>query len=673
MSLSKREQVIRIFRSQRLVVAILLSVLTFLIYAPVRNHAFVGLDDNRYVTENIWIQQGLNLESLSWAMTSFKEGVWNPVTWISFMLDYRVFGLDPAGCHFTNLILHLVSVILLFIMLHQLTGAFWRSAVVAALFASHPLNVESVAWITERKNVLSTLFGLLTMNAYLGYVRRPSWKRYLLVTIFLSLGLMAKQMLVTLPCLLLLLDYWPLARLGETWEEFRKHVPRLILEKLPLMIPVVGASVLTVIAAQSIDGISSLPVGSRLANAILSYALYLKKMVWPIDLAVFYPYRGGSLGLGSVGLAALILIAISWGVWRLRKSGYLVVGWLWYLGTLFPVSGVIQVGGQAMADRHAYVPLIGVFIMLVWGAEEVAHHLQLGKRWQLGAGVCAVTILAVLTQFYLSYWENTRTLFEHTLNVTSHNYIAHNALGLELKQQGDSVAAMAHFQQALEIDPQYAKAYNNLGMVLAEQGQLVKAINHFSEALRLNPRLLDAHNNLGMVYSSQGKFPDAIRHFSAVLNIDPNYVRAHANMGLLMAAQNNFYEAIVWYQRALDISPRLFGTHNNLGLALMETGQLDQAAIHFDRAITLNPNSAIVYINSALVKMRTGQMDDAEKNLTKAIEIKPDISEAYYYLGNIKTHQGEVQAARDYYQKVLDYDPDNLEAHKRLSALHTEE
>ena len=663
---------IKALKNQKVIAAALLIGVTLLVYAPIRNHEFIGFDDDLYVTENFWIQQGLDSDTVIWAMTSFKEGVWNPLTWLSFMLDYQLFGLDPAGFYLTNVVLHLASAVILFLVLHQLTGSLWRSVLVAALFALHPLNVESVAWVTERKNVLSTLFGLLSVGAYLGYVRKPGWPRYLGIMGLLVLGLMAKQMLVTLPCVLLLLDYWPLGRLGKTGKEFQERLPRLVLEKLPLMIPVAVASLLTLAAARSVGGISSLESvswGSRLSNAVLSYALYLKKMVLSNDLAIFYPRPDTLPGFGSMALAALVLAGISWGVWWRRESGYPVVGWLWYLGTLFPVIGLIQVGGQAMADRHTYVPLIGVFIMLVWGSGELADHLRLGKIWRLSTGLCVVGSLAVLTQIHLSYWQNSRVLFEHALEVTSRNHIAHIGLGLALKQQGDLDTAMTHFQEALQIDPGYSRAHNNAGMILAEQGQLVEASEYFSEALRLNPSLLAAQNNLGMVYRIQGRYPEAIRHFSKVLEMDSSYVRAYANMGLVKEAQNDFEEAITWHQRALRISPRRFATQNNLGLALMETGQLDQAAIHFAQAIDINPDNAIPYTNLGRVKIRTGQLDEAAQVLRTAIEVQADFSEAYYYLGRVQTNQGQIQAAIDSYQKVLEYEPDHPQAFKELGGL----
>ena len=353
------------------VVVLLLVVVVLIAYGTVWHFDFVNIDDDFYVTENAQIQQGLSLDSVLWAMTTIEEANWHPLTWLSHMMDVQLFGLNPGGHHLTNLLLHIANVLLLFGVLQQMTGAVWLSALVAALFALHPLNVESVAWVAQRKTVLSTMFWLLTVLAYVRYVKKPNWGRYLGMMGIFVLGLMAKPMLVTLPCVLLLLDYWPLKRLGKDSKEFWERLPRLAAEKLPLLIPVAAISVVTLEAQSQAGAISTwewLPLGTRVANAVAAYGLYLKKMLWPMDLAVFYPHPGNSLEVWPVALAALLLVILSLGVWwQGRRSRYLVVGWFWYLGTLLPVSGLIQVGGQAMADRYAYVPLMGLFIILVWG------------------------------------------------------------------------------------------------------------------------------------------------------------------------------------------------------------------------------------------------------------------------------------------------------------------
>jgi tetratricopeptide (TPR) repeat protein len=660
---------IGVFRNQKAAGAVLLIAVTLLVYAPIRNHEFLGLDDHQYVTENISIQQGLSLDSLSWAMTAFKEGVWNPLTWLSFMLDYQLFGLDPAGYYLTNLFLHLASVVLLFVVLHQLTGALWRSVLVAALFALHPLNVESVAWVTERKNVLSTLFGFLTMGAYVGYVRKPGWKRYFLMMGFLSLGLMAKQMLVTLPCVLLLLDYWPLGRLGETGKEFRERLPGLVLEKLPLMIPVVVASVLTLVAAQSVGGVSTLesvPLGSRVSNAILSYVLYLKKMVLPTDLAVFYPHPGALLGMGSLVLATLILVGISWGVWWRRESGYLVVGWMWYLGTLFPVSGLVQVGGQAMADRHTYVPLIGVFIMLVWGSAQLADHLLLGKLWRLGTGLCVVTTLAVLTQIHLSYWRNTTTLFERTLQVTSDNYLAYNVLGTELTVEKEFEDAVELFQEALQINPEFSLAHHNLAMALQELGRVDEAIVHFQEALEIDPEYSQAHHNLGVALMGQGKVDEAIEHYQESLKIDPQFSKAHHNLGVALVEQGKVDEAIEHYQEVLKIDPGFAQTHHNLGVALVEQGRVDEAIEHYQEVLKIDPGFAQTHHNLGVALVEKGRVDEAIEHLEESLRIRPQDAQVHYNLGVALVEQGRVEAAIEHFAEALEIDPQLVDARRNL-------
>ena len=387
-------------RSQKGLAIFLLITVVVLVYAPVKDYPFINYDDNLYVTEVSQVQQGLGWDSVMWAMTTMEAAFWHPLTWLSHIADYQLFGLNPAGHHLTNLLFHLANVVPLFWVLHRMTGALWPSAMVAALFALHPLNVESVAWVAERKNVLSTLFWLLTLLAYVGYVKKPGWQRYLGMMGIFVLGLMAKPMLVTLPCVLLLLDYWPLERLGKTSKEFWERLPKLAAEKLPLFIPVVAVSVVAIEAQSQAGALSAwegLPLGTRVANAVLAYGLYLKKMVWPMDLAVFYPHPGSSLEAGPVALAALLLVGLSLGLWwQGRKSPYLVVGWLWYLGTLIPVSGLIQVGGHAMADRYAYVPLMGLFIILVWGTADLAQTLHLSKVWLLGAGLCVVIVKQTL-------------------------------------------------------------------------------------------------------------------------------------------------------------------------------------------------------------------------------------------------------------------------------------
>ena len=490
--------------SHKVVVTILLIAITLLVYAPIRHHQFLQYDDDGYVTDDLRVRQGLTWENVIWSMTAFEEVLWKPVTLWSHMLDSQLFGLNPKGHLLMNLLFHALNTILLLGVLQLMTGAFWPSVAVAALFALHPLNVESVAWVAERKNVLSTLFWLLTMWAYVRYTKKSNWQRYMAVMVALTLGLMAKPMLVTLPCALLLMDYWPLGRFGKSWHQFKARWVSLVTEKVPLFVLAAAVSIITlygsVTRGRGMPGLEEISLGARVNIAVVSYGLYLKKMLWPVDLAVIYPHWESGVSTGKLVLAALVLASVSFWVWRRRwESEYLVVGWLWYLGTLFPVSGVLASGFQAMADRYTYVPLIGVFMMLAWGAAETVESRPSMGKWLAGASVCVLTTLALLTRLQLSYWQNTATLFEHTLQVTSNNYTAHGALGSDLIRRGEFQDAVEHSKEAIRINPNYFLAHTNLGVALAEQGKLDEAEKSYSEALRLKPDLAAAHNNMGFI------------------------------------------------------------------------------------------------------------------------------------------------------------------------------
>jgi len=577
------------------VVVLLLAGLVLMAYSGVWNYPFIHLDDDIYVTSNPGVQRGLSWNNFKWALTTLTTASnWHPVTWISHMLDYQLYGLKPGGHHLTNLIVHLANVLLLFAVLQQMTGAVWRSALVAALFGLHPLNVESVAWVAERKNVLSTSFWLLTLWAYLGYVRKPGWKRYLGMTGLLVLGLMTKQMLVTLPCVLLLLDYWPLGRLGEDWREFRERLPWLLVEKLPLFIPVGVASFLTILAARAggsaIATFEVLPLTARLENALVAYALYLKKIVWPTELAVFYPHPGTSLGLGPVVLAMLVLLTISLGVyWTIQRFPYLGMGWLWYLGTLFPVSGFVQAGGQSMADRFAYVPLIGLFIALVWGSTEWLDRSQVGKKWRIAASAFLLTALLMNTRLQLGYWQDSTILFGHSIRVTEDNFLAHHGLGTALLEDGRLDEALAHFSVALHIKPSDPHGSYNMGVALKRKGNSQGATWYFSKALDLNPNLAVAHNQLGIMLMTQDRLEEAVEHFVEAVENDSQLVTAHNNLGAALMEQGRVEEAIERYRLALRLAPQNARIHDNLGMALVQTGAVDQASRHFSEAIKIDP------------------------------------------------------------------------------------
>jgi tetratricopeptide (TPR) repeat protein len=562
-------------KKKTLIIGTGLALCTLAVYWQVRDHEFLDYDDSRYITKNIMVQRGLDAEGLTWAFTSGYATNWHPLTWVSHMLDCELFGLDPTGHHMVNVAFHVANTILLFLILKRMTGAIWRSAFVAAVFALHPLYVESVAWASERKDLLSTLFWMLTMGAYALYTQQPTLRRYLLVFLFLALGLMAKPMLVTLPFVLLLLDYWPLQRLqlgrssriNKSTSENRRFL-LLLREKAPLIGLTVASSIVTFIVQRSGGAMGSLetvPLGDRVANAIVSYTSYIRKSLWPSDLAVFYPHQGKTLELWQVAGAAILLLGISGIViWKIRRFRYLAVGWFWFLGTLVPVLGIVQVGIQGMADRYMYVPLIGLSIIVAWGFTDLLSkwHYQKG-----GLAFAATTVLLALTgatSSQISYWHDGIRLFEHAIRVTTNNYVAETNLGVALQVHGRTDEALEHYLESLRINPSYEFSHYNLGLILAGQGKTDEAITHFSEAVRLNSRVPEAHNNLGVLLAKKGKNSEAIEQFAEALQLNPAFVDARSNLGLLLMTLGKTDEAITQFNDALRLQPDNASAKNGL-------------------------------------------------------------------------------------------------------------
>jgi len=570
-------------------VILFLVVATGAVYGQVGGHAFIEFDDDRYVYQNARVLSGLSWQDAGWALTTTEVSNWHPLTWLSHMLDGQLYGSNPRGHHLANLAFHIANTVLLFLVFHRITGALWRSALLAALFALHPLHVESVAWVSERKDVLSTFFWWLSLWLYCVYVKSPSLARYLTVLLAFALGLMAKSMLVTLPFTLLLLDYWPLGRLAFE----RRSLVRLSLEKLPFLVLVIAVSVVTLVAQRGGEAIISMekfPVGVRIGNALVAYASYLLKTVWPYPLAAYYPHPA-ELPLAAAAGSALLLIGISIGVIRLARSRpYLPMGWCWYLGTLVPVIGLIQVGTQAMADRYTYVPLVGLFIMLVWGVHD------LSARWKhqgRAIGALAAGILCVLagcTWIQVARWKDTVTLFRHTLAVTERNPMAHGILGTALGRQGEFDEAIVQYREALRLKPDLAEAHNNLGIALHRKGQLEAAIAHYREALRLQPEHATAYTNLGAALHTQGRLEEAIAQYRRALRIKPRSAETHNNLATALDAQGRVAEAIQHYEEALRIRPEDSKAHKNLGITLLDQGRLEEARAHFAAALRINPS-----------------------------------------------------------------------------------
>jgi Flp pilus assembly protein TadD len=591
-----------------LLMSLFLVVATLAVFWQVQSHEFVNYDDNVYITENRNVQGGLTQKTLVWAFTTTYASNWHPLTWLSHMLDCELFGLTPRGHHLINLLFHVASTLLLFLVLARMTNLVGRSAFVAALFALHPLHVESVAWVAERKDVLSTFFWILTMWAYVRYTEHPGFRRYLLVFLLFALGLICKPMLVTLPFTLLLLDYWPLRRieLGKPTESNALQTQKstsfghqrsvgfgLIWEKVPFFF-LAGVSSLVSLLAQhqggAVASLELLPLKIRIANAFVSYATYLWKMIWPLHLAVFYPHPS-MVGIWKLFGAGLFVVSLSVLVIRLaRKCPYLPVGWFWYLGTLVPVIGVIQVGAQAMADRYTYVPLIGVFIILAWGVPDLL------ARWRYRRIALAISlglILPVLMArawLQVQHWQNTMTLFAHALEVTDHNYLAHTHVGGVLVSRGDLDRGIVHYTKALRIKPNYSLAHYNLGIALDRKGKLDEAIAHYSDALRAKPDYSKAHSNLGVALARQGNLDEAINHFRKALQIEPDLAEVHYNLGRALALKGRLHEAIVHYSEVVRIMPDLSQGHYNLGIALVQEGKLSEGIKHLETAVRLEPD-----------------------------------------------------------------------------------
>ena len=527
-------------------------VATFCVYSQVEDHEFTNFDDSIYCClENY--SAGFTSENVKWAFTTFATGNWFPVTWLSHILDFQLYGSNPAGHLLTNVFLHIANSLLLFLIFFRMTGAIWQSAFVAALFAFHPLNVESVAWAAERKNVLSTLFWLMTMWAYFHYAEKPTVMKYCLVFLFFILGLMSKPMLVTLPFVLLLLDYWPLRRFklrkgrddGAILEKNTAKGPevfRLVLEKTPLFILTIGLSVVTYIVQKSFGNMNyteKLTLVTRLTNAMVSYLEYLGKMVWPAKLTMFYPHPGNTLPVWQGILCGMALLGISIISIRLiRKAPFVLVGWFWYLGTMLPVIGVVQVGGQAMADRYAYIPLIGIFIIIAWGIPELLskwHYKE--KVLSISAGIIIFTLL-VTTWTQVSYWKNSITVFKQTINVTDKQYpnlaIIHNNLGIALFADRKNEEAISHYKMAIKLKPTHTKAYYNLGIALFADRKNEEAISHYKMAIKLNPNFTDAHYNLGVILFQKGEMKEAVYHFRRALRLRPDFAAARDNLQLAL-------------------------------------------------------------------------------------------------------------------------------------------
>jgi len=668
---------------RELLVCLCLALITCSIYWQVQNFDFVRYDDDRYVTENRHVQMGVKAEEITWAFTSLYASNWHPVTWISHMLDCQLYGLNPRGHHLTNLLFHILNTLLLFLIFKQMTNALWRSAFVAALFAVHPLHVESVAWVAERKDVLSTFFWMLTLWAYTRYVQNLSMKRYLCVLFSFIIGIMTKPMLVTLPFVLLLLDFWPLRRLHLEGSFFntgasdlkavggrngKESSMALIIEKIPLFI-LSGASICATLFAQwsGIFPLESLPFSTRVSNAVVSYISYMGKMIWPSDLAVFYPYPE-SIPLWQVGGAILLLILITAVAVRLRRRNpYAIVGWLWYLGTLVPVIGLVQVGYQSMADRYTYLPVIGLFIAIAWMVPDLLARWRFHRIALSVLAACVIAALMTVSLFQIRYWQNSMTLFARALAVTKNNFVIETNMGASLAEQGKFGEAIAHYQEALRIKPDDFEARYNLANALARQGKVEDAVSHYAGILQTKPDAAAVHNNMGIALSQLRRTDEAIVHFREALRIKPDFEDAGSNLEKALMGQGRTKKPVPEKVAIPPADPNSAEGQLRMGLALFQEGKADEAIPKFEEALRLNPKLATAHISLGLIMAQKRNLDKAIDHFRKALKIKPDIAEAHNSLGVALTYKGSLDEAVEHFETALKINPRFAKAHNSLA------
>ncbi len=677
--------------------AVLLALVTTAIYWPATRYGFVNYDDDLVVTANVHVQNGLTWENVKWAFCNPLNSIWHPLTVLSHMLDCQLYGLNPWGHHLTSVLLHAVNTALVFLLFRRLTGATWRSALVAGLFGWHPVHVESVAWVSERKDVLSTFFGLLALIYYVRYAQnktsrnpQPSTLNCLLALVFFAFGLMSKPMLVTWPLVMLLLDWWPLQRVssfkfsvssaGTALPSIFNPLARrsgvetaqlstLVLEKLPFFGLAVAASVVTFVVQKhsgAMQAVESLPLGARGGNALISYCRYLGKLFWPEDLAVFYPHPG-YWPTGEVLLAGGLLLGITvLCIMVRRRYPFMLIGWLWYVGTLVPVIQLVQTGSHAMADRYTYIPSIGVLVLVIWGVYELTRRWRYQTKVLSVAGCAVVIVCLGMMRQQLGYWKDNEILFRHALEVTKNNYIAHNNLGATFVGKGRIAEAIGQFRETIQLKPNFPIAHNNLGNVFLKQGRLDEAISQLQEAIRLNPDYAQAYYNLGNTLFEQGRIDEAISQYQEAVRLKPDYAEAHNNLGTVLGKKGRIDEAISQYQEAIRSNPNYAESHYNLGVVLDMKGRTDEAISQFQETIRLVPDDAKAHNNLGAALYRKGQIDEAIGQFQQAIRLNPDFAEAHYGLGTVLGIKGQIDEAIRQFQEAIRLKPDFAEARSNL-------
>ena len=699
-------------------ICLALGLATLACYWPVKTYDFLNYDDPYYVTGNFHVLSGLSWANAGWAFTSVHSSNWHPLTWLSHMLDCQLFAQHAGAHHLVSVFFHSANALMLFLVLQRMTGAVWRSAFLAALFALHPMHVESVAWISERKDVLSTFFFLLTLGAYAGYASRSDGRQseapmrcavkpeesaasetrnpkpwhnitpkasrirlhasllYLLALVSFALGLMSKPMLVTLPFVLLLLDHWPLGRLQLKTKNLElKTLLPLVWEKVPFLALSLVSSVITLLAQRqegAMVSLEKLSLAARMDNALISYVRYAWKLLWPKDLAVLYPHPSNWPGEAVIGSAILLLAVSAAVLWQGRRRPYLVVGWLWFLGTLVPVIGLVQVGIQSMADRYSYVPSLGFFLMLVWGLGDMGGRWRGWPRvWPVGAGL-ALAASAFLTVRQVQFWQNSGTLFRHAIETVPGNYRAYHNLGLHLFAEGKLDEAIANYRQAVNLAPSFDEALNNLGAALMAQNKLDEALTNYTEALRYHPANAQAHNNLGILLARKERTAEAIEQFVEALRLDPDNAPAHANLGRALASQGRQADALVQFQAALELWPDDPETRCTLGKALMDTGNLEEAIRQQRLVLRANPSHLEARNNLGVALAKQGKLEEAIGQFREAIRADPNYAGAHHNLAKALAVRHEIEPAIAQYRELLRLRPKDAQARQELGSLLAE-
>ncbi len=590
-------------RYRPLILSMILTMVVLAVFWPVQQYEFLNFDDQVYVTDNVHVRGGLSLSSVKWAFLSTEAGFWHPLTWLSLMLDYELFRLNAGGYHWTNVLIHLLSALLLFMTFYRMTGALYRSWIVALLFALHPLHVEPVAWVAARKDILSGLFWMLSMWFYVRYVEQPGVGRYIWVALFFLMGLMSKPMVVTLPFVLLLLDYWPLGRYGAV------SLRRLIGEKIPLLIMVIPVTYLTFAAEAEVGALAKISVVTfdvRLANILSSYCLYLLKIIWPVNLAAFYPYNFHYSLVFAFLFGALIIIISILAILFSKRHPCGVVGWFWYLIVMLPVIGIFQIGSHAMADRYTYLSLTGIFAFASWSTHALTSRLVKGKTVFFVVIITMILTISFISKSQLFYWKDSVTLFAHAIRVTGTNFFSEHNLGAALLTAGYPEEAIQHLKQSVRLETRFAESWTSLGKAFLFLNQVDDAAVYIDKALEIDPLNEQAIFAKAMIMEKRRDLHSALGYYERVLAVNPNRAEAYYNRGAIHTGQAKYLQAVESYRQALRILPEYAAAHNNLGIVLSRLGRHEEAIFHFREALRIDPGLSQAADNLSIYMRKSG-------------------------------------------------------------------